>query len=360
MKKINQNNGKRDGNALLIAILLTGILVLLTVSLASLISAETRQTGKLIQNGKAQYLAEAGSETALYLIHQNRPGFEPNTNDEAITINIDDSQKYSFKIDASTDHIPIVEDYVKDLVLNGGFLQKSELFDTLFLNESITIPLQPNTTNFEFQYYLPVAAEVPLDEWDILLWKLFGQENGNTDSMTEYLPAAKNVTGSEGGITANNPASFGTIPGGWTKGIFFKFSDENNPANNDINLNKNEDENLGQEFQRNYVEISSFLNTHTNNHLIVTNAVNPLQIDASALGRDISKEEATRIKYRICTPNCAAIDQKKVSMQNLVPKFTVIESSGQFGQAFKELRTSVNQEGFLPVFDFAIYRTANN
>ena len=285
-KKITQHNEKRDGNALLIAILMTGILVLITVSLATLITAETRQIGKLIQNGKAQYLAEAGSETALYLIHQNRPGFEPTQNDEPLVININDSEKYSLKINASTDHIPIVEDYVQELVLDGGFLQKSELFDTLFLNESITIPLQPDTTNFEFQYYLPVEAEVPLADWDILLWKLFGQDiEGNTDSMTEYLPAAKDITGSEGGITANNPASFGTAPGGWTKGIYFEFSDGETEI---LDINTNEDQALDQSFQRNYIEISQFLNEHSNNHLIITNALNPRQINRSTLARGIT------------------------------------------------------------------------
>jgi hypothetical protein len=357
-KKITQHNDKREGNALLIAILMTGILVLITVSLATLITAETRQIGKMIQNGKAQYLAEAGSETALYLIHQNRPGFEPTQNDEPLIININDTEKFSLNIDASTDQIPIVENYVEELVLDGGFLQKSELFDTLFLNESITIPLQPDTVNFEFQYYLPVEAEVPLADWDILLWKLFGQnQEGNTDSMTEYLPASKPITGSEVGITANNPAKFGTAPGGWTNGIFFEFS---NGELNEFDINTNPDEAVDQNFQENYIEISRFLNEHTNNYLVVTNALNPRQINRGSLARGITLEEATRIKYRICTPTCQAVDENRISLQNLVPKFTVIESSGQFGQTTKELRTSVNREGFLPVFDFAIYRTANN
>lgn len=333
----------RKGNALLIAILLTSVLTLLTVSLSELVTSETRQLGVMIQNGRAQYLAEGGSEIALYKVHHNEPGFESELNNEALKLN--DSSQFSFTIDAKTAQLPIVEDYIRDLA--GTQVPLSEIFGELKINESVSIPLETN--QFEVEYYLPVAQEAPQSDLDILLWKIFGQsiaEEG-TDSLSEFLPAAApdqiNNPNSTAGTRADNPASFGTVSDGWNGGLFFKFSDGA----------EIEDPNV--DTSRDLVAISDFLETHEKNTLVIKNAVNPGLLNVSSL--DISIFEASTIKYRICSPNCSSPNTR--TDEGLVPEFTAISSSGKFGQSEKQLFTSVNREGFLPIFDFSIYRTVN-
>jgi len=359
------------GNALLIAILLTGILVLITVSLANLITAETRQLGQMIENGRAQYLAEAGSEAALFLVHQNRPGFEPKINNKPLVISYDESKRYlpepveqfSLNIEASEQTLPIVEDYIRELS-QGDVTYKSQLFDTLELNESISIPMQPGTTNFEFQYYMPVETDesVRLPEFDVLLWKLFGVNNNTnlTDFMTEYLPAA--IPAQREPRTAISPASFGTQGTGQTYncGIKFEFSEGN--EDDDIQPLSPEEVEESVNDPRPCDSVQEFVQNHNNKglRLFVTNAVNPSMLSRATLAPSITLQEAAIIKYRICTPDCSTIDNPKSSgEENLVPTFTRITSSGRYRDTEKRLRTSVNQEGFLPVFDFAIYRTAN-
>jgi len=339
----------REGSSLLIAILMTSLLIFITISLNALITSETRQLGELVRKGKAEYLAESGSEVALYLIHQNNDGYEPTPDDTSVLFNLGENQEVAFQIDSSTDHIPIIEDYIRNLALEGGAIDKSALFDSLELNESVTIPLIDGTKQFEVEYYFPVPTGVHLPDWDILLWKLFGQNpnnpEGNIDSMSEYLPAFNPLkTGS--GTTAYNPAKLGTKEG-WTQGYYFEYSD----GKTTVSIKAPNQSGI----EKTVLPISAFLNDHDNNYLILTNALNPTQLIYGGL----SLEQASRIKYRICTPDCASIDAKKATPQNLVPYYSIVQSSGRYFDTQKHIRTSVNHEGFLPVFDFAIYRTKN-
>jgi hypothetical protein len=304
----------------------------------------------MINNGKAQYLAEAASEIALYTVHHNEPGFEPESlNNVALNLTDDEnSAQFSFSIDAKTSQIPIVEDYIRKIVEDGSGgteITKEDLFASLEINESITIPLESD--QFEVEYYFPIAQDAPQSDLDILLWKIFGQNEGGTDSMSEFLPAAAldqiNNPNSTAGTRADRPASFGTVPDGWNGGFFFKFSDGAEIEDTDINT------------EREQIKISTFLPIHDNNTLVIKNAVNPGLINTSLL--DISIFEASTIKYRICTPNC---DNPNTNTdEGLVPEFTKIKSSGKIGNIEKQLFTSVNREGFLPIFDFSIYRTVN-
>lgn len=337
---------QRKGNALLIAILLTSVLTLLTVSLSELVTSETRQLSSMIRNEKAQYLAEGASEIALYTVHHNEPGFESALNNEPLKLDdSENSPQFAFAIDAKTSQLPIVEDYIRELA--GNELPLSEIFGELEINESISIPLE--TDQFEVEYYLPVAQEAPQADLDILLWKIFGQPKAGdgTDSISEFIPASApnqiNNPNSIAGTRATAPASFGTVSDGWNGGYFFKYSDGaelEDPDTADTD---------------NYLGISTFLDTHDKNTLVIKNAVNPGLLNISNL--DITIFEASTIKYRICAPNCSNPNTR--TDEGLVPEFTTIQSSGLFANTEKQLFTSVNREGFLPIFDFSIYRTVN-
>ncbi len=341
---------KRSGSALLIAMLMTALLTLLTVSLAHLITSETRQLSFMIRNGHSQYLAEAGSEVALYTVHQSAPGFE--LAEGSKTIELSDNEQFTYQIDATTSQLPIVEDYIRELVPSR--LEASYLFDNLFLNESIVIPFQEGVNQFEFQYYLPVQPNVRPADWDILLWKMFGYNDitSGTDSMSEYLPAAEAFgdfdsvgnTNSLVGRFATTPAKFGTVPNAYNCGLFFEYS-----ADNKEFVEPEEGE------KRDCKQFDDFLVEHTGNSLIVKNAINPAQIDLTQLDAELA--EASTIKYRVCTPSCGTPNPADTG---LVPEFTTVSSGGLYADTEKELLTRVNREGFLPVFDFSIYRTDLN
>ena len=350
------NNQKRSGNALLITILLTSVLVLITVGLSRLISNETVQLSEQIKNGKANYLAESGSEIGLYLVHSNPSGFEPNNNDEALKLFPDDeNQTFSYQISAKTNYLPILPSYISEEVSRGN-LPKNQLFDILSLGESVQIALLPNDSSgnisFAVEYYLGAESNIQNSgDWDILLWKIFGENSeGNIESMSEYFPASQATAGGDFvsntnvGKSANYPARFGSINNGFNCGNFFPYSPGTETEETSISPTEN-GENRCQTL------IANFLNSHTNNYLILTNAINTTQLQAG----DIDKELIANIPYRVCTPNCDTPGYK-----GLAPIFTQIIAKGNFGTNSKALTTTVNPEGFLPVFDFSIYRTGSN
>lgn len=354
---------KRKGNALLISILLTSILVLITVGLSRLISNETMQLAELIRNGKANYLAESGSELGLYLVHTNDAGTEPTNNGEQLQISTEDNQTFSYQIEAQTDQIPVKPEYIYDEVKKGS-LPKDELFDTLTLGESVQIAILENSKGlqrFAVEYYLPVEANIQTTaDWDVLLWKLFGTNNdGDTESMSEYFPAAYATAAGEiapsrikVGKSPEYPARLGSLSystdvskNGFNCGNFFPFSTGQESSDNVLTDSETPEE------ARCNDSIAKFLDDHTNVYLVLTNAINTTQLQAA----NINKELIANIKYRVCTPDCIL----RPGYDGLAPIFTEIIANGTFGKNSKQLTTTVNPEGFLPVFDFSIYRTAN-
>lgn len=373
---------KHKGSAVVIALLLVGTLTLIGVTLSALINNETRQIAETIRNGQANYLSEAGTEVGLYFVHQTPPGSSPQNNtldtnysltQSSNTRNIVNSlaqggeaglnnqptQEFSLQIDSRSNHLPILEDYI----LEQGLQNKTNpdirrnLFEPLPLNSSVTIPLT-DAKNFQVEYYFALDSGGYRSDWDILLWKLFGTNaQGQIENLSEYFPATgsnaqgeKNTANSIGSSSVS-PASFGTLTPeqGFNCGTFFPAEQEtilktDNNQSNDLNI-------CG-------TLIQEFLNSHTNAYLVLTNAVN-----TSVFGEDTSLFDIANIYWRICTPNCSdSIVQKnwtEKTNQFLVPKFTKLTSKGTFNLNSKFLYTSINPEGFLPVFDFSIYRTKN-
>ena len=62
---LRKNKNFQKGSALIIALLLIGVLLTLTLGLGSLVMREVRITNDVINEGKAYYAAEAGIESGL-------------------------------------------------------------------------------------------------------------------------------------------------------------------------------------------------------------------------------------------------------------------------------------------------------
>lgn len=367
------------GSAVVIALLLTGTLILIGVSLATVINNETRQIAEIIRNGRAEYLSEAGTEVGLLYTHQSPRGSEPRNNNLENTfslstrqntrnlafsnqINLNNNQinQFSIEIDTLSNYLPIVEEFTLNEALQNSTNPdiRRNLFEALPLNQSVTIPLT-DAKQFEIEYYFALDSGENRRDWDILLWKLFGTNaNGEIENLSEYFPATgsnaqgnKDISNTIIGSSSVAPASFGTLTPeqGFNCGTYF-------PA---------QSETQGLASDQNYAEtntcdqlIQTFLDNHTNNFIVLTNGVN-----TSLFGENEAIFDIANIYWRACTPNCS--DSLLVSNledqenQFLVPQFTKITSKGTHNNNTKFLYTSINPEGFLPVFDFSIYRTKN-
>ncbi|HLG25925.1 MAG TPA: type II secretion system protein, partial [Candidatus Gracilibacteria bacterium] len=220
----------RKGSALLVAILMMGILITLTLGLSTLVIREIRQTSDIVQAGKAYFAAEAGIEQALYDLSQSLPGYETSGNPEAVdgwvsypsSNETDEHLVYQYRIDNKGDSYPYFPDdepiFLSPDIAPEGAVTKDYLYDTLPdktynvlpLNQTVTVPLFTDNgdgtftdvTSFLVQYYVdfdvdPDAPEfqgaaIQLENFDILRWKLFGNPNEDTtktDAISDFYPA---------------------------------------------------------------------------------------------------------------------------------------------------------------------------
>ena len=75
IKNILKIREDRKGTALLVALLIMGVLISISVALSVLILRELRITRESLDSGKAYYAAEAGVEEALYFLNTELPGW---------------------------------------------------------------------------------------------------------------------------------------------------------------------------------------------------------------------------------------------------------------------------------------------
>ncbi len=185
---------EREGSALLVALLVMGVLMAISLALSSLIFRELRITRDLLDSGRAYYAAESGIEVALYKVRNNLPGWEPNP----------DQGEYKF-LEVSDDYASLGEYRVRnrcnaypcfdeDEFDHGSVADLTAYYDVLDLNESINIPLfvadgnggTIPVSNFTVEFFAPFDPDRHLDiaiknqgnfeltGWDILRWKVFG------------------------------------------------------------------------------------------------------------------------------------------------------------------------------------------
>lgn len=306
---------REQGSALLVALILMGILMTLSLGVSGLIMSTLKDSRFLLEKTKAWYAAETGLEHALAAVSQNAPGFEMQK-----SANIADSNaEYEYRVRATASEIPTKESY--------------DRFAILRLNESVTFPLfrgpDPDDAvkNFRVEYYL--APDLKLrggfvdEDLDILRWKIFGiAADGAMEVMNEFLPmqAGKN--------SAESPSCLGTESDCWNGAKFY----ERTPQGFNIVPHH---------------PMVTFLEQHTQNFLVLTNMVNVDVIQAEALGTH-EKKKIANIRYRVIEGD----GEPRLTLPSIK-----IESDGFSGSAKQSLDLEVKRETFLPVFNYALYRT---
>jgi hypothetical protein len=408
-------NTIRKGSALLVAILVMAILMTLTLGLSALVIREIRQTGDIVAAGKAFYAAEAGVEIALLELHEHLPGYQTKNvsgaADEWVSSPPDDEfLDYRYRIRNQGNRYPYFDDDAPVYLTSGIGVTKNFLYENggpneatynvLGLNQTTTIPLFvdcgdgtfKDVKNFVLEYYVDfdtapdnnLSISNPIQDFDVLRWKLFGQPNdpdlsgggvSRTHAISDFYPAYENDS-------AENPVCIGSD-------LALAVDDNCIPLLADsANINKDYIANWDTEnFDVSPVEaawgvarecyakdagpivapsdiqkgcnIGSFMQTHKKNYFTITNVVNP---DIVGISDPVIRNARANIYYRVVAEKdqgqfCQGENPNDQDV--MVREYAAISSDGFASN--KTVKQSVDVKlklnSFLPVFNFTLFRT---
>lgn len=316
---------------------------------SELLLGTVKDSRLLLEQTKAWYAAEGGIERALVAVSDHKPGYEEDGQDQAL---LSASTKYNYEIHATGQCVPADEYGNCPEQANNEFNEES--FAELGLNESVVIPLFDETTgaveDFTVEYYLPTDISQALQrliennpeklarigDFDVLRWKLFGTKIAGDQTkfevINEFSPATQ-PGANPPIVTQADPACITTTqdPDCWQNAQYFDRQADTTLVKPDYT-------------------IKQFLDEHTNNFLILSNYINPEFIapDDSTLSFE-NRVKISKIKYRV-----VAAGDKKLTLPNIH-----ISASALIGATKQSIDLILDRDRFLPVFNFALYRTAD-
>lgn len=243
----------RCGSALLVALLVMGVLIAVSLVLGSLIFRETRITKEFLDAGRAYYAAESGIEIALYGLNNQLPGWQPEVDgdgDGYKSIEVDGEKLTvgEYRLANRCNAYPCFPDDEFDRTTATN----REFYDILDLNKSITIPLfvvkeqadgeivPTPVTDFTVEFFAPfnpkedLAFDIGFNKdllagWDVLRWKVFGITRDDvtgggpkvTETISDFtamsmlnvstIDPAGNVNQDSINSNATAPSWFGTV-----------------------------------------------------------------------------------------------------------------------------------------------------
>lgn len=311
-----KKNLKNRASAILVSFFLTAILIVFGLGIASIILNDLYSISTMTNGYKALYAAEGATELGLKLIKDKLPGYERNILGNQFSNKVE----ADLSINALEDILPCEE---QDSEESG--------WRSLAFNESLQIPLFyqkedstiTNIEQFTMEFYMP-RDTTPSGE--ILRWKILGLNTSNqTEAISEYI----SIDGYKN--SASNPTIFGSSLDSNLAGDYF-YANYYRPINSQA-----------YSFEEAY-SISSFLQEHTYNYLIVTNII---QLSAQDPLNRSEEKNNIYIKY------------KPFVKEEAVCEFVKLNTSSSFEDAIQRIKTYVKEGENLPVFDFALYHTSN-
>ncbi len=408
----------KNGSALLITLLLMGALMTITLGISTLVLREIRVTQSVVDANKAYYAAEAGVEQALLGLARNGAGYEPKGDFASDETAVDPTFKYSYSTSNTTDSVPGFSSdtptYVETGLVDGPnpgcvlssaknpfalAIPRDQLykdcpratFRKLALNQTQIIPLfsidgsgtPVKVEDFIVQYYLNVHdgsglwgqfKNLDLQKFDVLRWKLYGKPDGyvgaqRTESIADFYPGVNGndannpvCIGTDSGLTAldsnspekciipvlsvDSPESGAADAPLWSAARECYMTDAGSLVTGGAQIKKTS-ANSGAG-----CEMRDFILSHQENYLVLTNMVNPDIVGISNI-KDPSQLARADIYYRVLAKRGA--DQPK-----LVKDYAEISSTGyaEGDNISKTLNVNYKAPGFLPVFNFSLYKTA--
>lgn len=233
----------RRGSALLVALLVMGVLIAVSLVLGSLIFRETRITKEFLDSGRAYYAAESGIEIALYGLNNQLPGWQPEVDSDgykSIAVDAEQVTVGEYRLQNRCNAYPCFDDEEFD----RSTATPRQFYDILDLNKSITIPLfiveeqagaivEKPVTDFTVEFFAPFNPKEDLNfdtnlklaGWDVLRWKIFGINKDPQARVTETISdftamsmlnfstidPAGNVNQGSINSNATGPSWFGTV-----------------------------------------------------------------------------------------------------------------------------------------------------
>ncbi len=387
------------GTALLVSLLVMGVLVSIALSLSALIFRELMITKDFLNSGIAYYVAESGTEIALYALEYNLAGWEPiNLADDGSVEYLVNELKGSYILDNRCKAYPCFDGY-------EGTNDLSQYYAVLDQNESIHIPLfvveggvEIPVGDFVVEFYatfdpgedLNFEAD-DLDGWDILRWKIYGinETYGITESISDFTAFSLiEVPGTEEDRISTNstfPSWFGTKSCSDSGGFSNRYTDEikcgevsfggvenlnstatigenvvaetylglctNTQAREYYEYEGSSIENRELSIIKHCPEISEFNTNHKLNYLILTNLINTSVFKDTV---DADQEEAfSKIYFRVEVDNGG--DSSKTN--ELVRSVADIKASGESEGIKQSINVKIRRGSFMPVFNFSLYST---
>jgi len=390
------------GTALLVSLLVMGVLVSIALSLSALVFRELMITKDFLNSGMAYYVAESGTEIALYALENNLPGWQPiDTNSEGAVLYSVKGVEGSYILDNRCKAYPCFDGYEK----TGDLTQYYAVLDQ---NESIQIPLfvvekgqEKPVGDFVVEFYATFHPDKHLnfeannlDGWDILRWKIYGiNESYNiTESISDFT-AFSLIENSKDNDTDQRETTNSTIPSWFGTKSCNEFSDEDRYTNDIkcvnmafsgggvasldtysaigegvvaetyLGLCTNTQAREYYKYEGNNIDnrslsliekcpsIKSFIEDHKLNYLTLTNLMNTSVFNKDIQGGgkeivDVKKEEAFRkIYFRV------EVDGE------LVRSVADIKASGESGGMKQSINVKMRRGSFMPVFNFSLYST---
>ncbi len=295
----------RSASALLLSFFLMSMLIVISLGVNYLVNRDLIAMRTVIAGMQANYAAEGMSEIGLYMVKKNLPGYE-----EKIERSLDyfDATQTSLNLYARSDVIPCEN-------------QSNEEYLRLSKNESVQLPLFYQNTaeddavtpvlDFVVEFYIgdndgnPIQGSLNID---VLRWKIIGfSMGGNTEAISEFIPPHPSIA-----ITSLGTEAFVADPqyrqGKYTSGGGFT-------AN---------------------MEISSFLDTHEYNYLVLTN---------------VFEKENYFLYYRL-----------RSQEENLPCPYVEVNSLAvnEWGESRQSITTFMREGENLPAYDFVLYNTDND
>jgi hypothetical protein len=354
---------KPRGTALLVALLVMGILTAVSLAVSSLIIKEIGTTRLALDAGKAYYAAESGIEIALLQLEENLPGYEG-----ALEYEVGVNAEGAFEIGNKTSEYPYIDEDEYDV--SGA--PANVFYDSLGLNESITIPLfagdgvDGKVTKFRVYYYVKFSPDdlnvssFNLSGWDILRWKIYGIKGDETESINDFTSVS--VTANKEVTDAGLPTWFGSVRcnGGNLRPDVIECADFDVGSGGD-----SVEEVDGQsiytgvcfpwEAEEHYYyedgrveavhhcySIETFLENHDYNYLTLTNLMNPAVFKATSGDPD----KLSRLYFRV-----------EAYEGELVRGAVSVDAVGESGDSKVKLNVMKKRDSYLPVFNFALYHT---
>ncbi len=388
----------RRGSALLVALLVMGVLISISLALSALIFREARVSRDLIDSGQAYYAAESGVELALYGLNENLPGWQPTDGDQYKVVEVGDIGVVEYKVANRCKAFPCFDDDFEIDPDNPP--EASAFYYTLDLNQSLTIPLfivndageRMDVRNFTVEFWSSLkpsehlnvkdASGEALAGWDILRWKILGIENGTnaTESISDFtaLSAMNDGTSTSAAI----PSWFGTIACSNFNETGLRYLDsiecknyavktieqrfvegqvaevfsgscKNDEAREYYDYHGEGDgRSVNSEDIRDCYRIKDFMNEHYLNYLTLTNLFN-----RGVLKPTLTVSEKDALSKLYVRVELFPDDVANPVGNETVREFADIKAHGYSGDTKQSVNVKIRKGSFMPVFNFSLYST---